>query len=65
LEDVNNIISSLRKLDEKLKNILIVGHNPTLHLFVEILLDESIQKFSTCNLAIINFKGEWKTLDFS
>lgn len=62
--DVNNIVSSLRKLDEKLKNILIVGHNPTLHMLVEILTEDSIEKFSTCNLAIINFKGEWKTLDF-
>ena len=62
--DVNNIVSSLRKLDEKLKNILIVGHNPTLHMLVEILTEDIIEKFSTCNLAIINFKEEWKTLDF-
>ena len=62
--DVNNIVSSLRKLDEKFKNILIVGHNPTLHMLVEILTEDIIEKFSTCNLAIINFKEEWKTLDF-
>ena len=54
----------MNRLDEKLNNILIVGHNPTLHILVEALTNETIIKFATCNLAIINFKGEWKTLDF-
>ena len=30
--DTTNIIKGLKELDESLKNILIVGHNPTLHL---------------------------------
>ena len=33
-------------------------------MLVEALTNETIIKFATCNLAIINFKGEWKTLDF-
>lgn len=62
--DVKNIVNSLRKLDEELNNILIIGHNPTLHMLVETLTENIINKFATCNLAIINIKGEWKTLDF-
>ena len=62
--DTQNIINYLNRLDEKLNNILIIGHNPTLHMLVEALTNETIIKFATCNLAIINFKGEWKTLDF-
>ena len=29
--DITDIIKDLRELDESLNNILIVGHNPTLH----------------------------------
>ena len=61
--DVTNIINDLKKLDEGIKNILIIGHNPTLHLLVEFLINENIARFTTCNLAIILFKGNWIKLD--
>ena len=61
--DVANIINDLKKLDEGIKNILIIGHNPTLHLLVEFLINENIARFTTCNLAIIVFKGNWIKLD--
>ena len=35
--DTTTIIQDLKELDESLNNILIVGHNPTLHYLVEIL----------------------------
>ena len=59
---VSNIINTLRKLDEKNKSILIIGHNPTLFYLVEELANERIQKFTTCNLAVLNFGDEWKRL---
>jgi phosphohistidine phosphatase len=62
---VSNIIDTLRKLDEKNKSILIIGHNPTLFYLVEELANERIQKFTTCNLAVLNFGDEWKRLSKS
>ena len=60
--DSTNIIEGLKELDESLKNILIVGHNPTLHYLVELLTNKSIERFTTCNLAIISHDGEWISL---
>ncbi len=60
--DANNIINYLKNLDEKLNNILIIGHNPTLHVLVELLTNKYIERFTTCNLAVISFKGHWKRL---
>ena len=62
---VSNIVETLSKLDEKNKFILIIGHNPTLFHLVEELANESIQKFTTCNLAVINFSDAWKKLSKS
>ena len=61
--DTKNIIQDLRELDESLNNILIVGHNPTLHYLVEILTNELINRFTTCNLATISHNGEWVSLN--
>ena len=36
--DATDLIKHLRELDESLNNILIVGHNPTLHHLVELLM---------------------------
>ena len=46
-----------------MNNILIVGHNPTLHYLVEILTNEPINRFTTCNLATISYDGEWVSLN--
>ncbi len=61
--DATNIIKGLRELDESLKNILIVGHNPTLHYLVELLTNKPIDRFTTCNLAIISHDVEWISLN--
>ena len=60
--DTDKIIRLIQNINESISSILIVGHNPTLHLLIENLTDESILKFSTCNLAIISFKDKWKNL---
>ena len=61
--DTTTIIQDLKELDESLNNILIVGHNPTLHYLVEILTNEPINRFTTCNLATISYDGEWVSLN--
>ena len=59
------VFSSVVVLNEKNKSILIIGHNPTLFYLVEELANERIQKFTTCNLAVLNFGDEWKKLSKS
>lgn len=60
--DATNIINYLKDLDEKFNNILIIGHNPSLHVLIELLTNTYIGRFTTCNLAVISFKGQWKRL---
>ena len=61
--EATDLIKHLRDLDESLNNILIVGHNPTLHYLVELLANEQIDRFTTCNLAIISHAGKWIALN--
>jgi phosphohistidine phosphatase len=56
------IINFIRNLEEDLSSILIIGHNPTMHLLLESLSDEGIKKFPTCSLAEINIENTWKDL---
>tara|TARA_B100000927_G_scaffold137156_1_gene110721 strand:+ start:76 stop:570 length:495 start_codon:yes stop_codon:yes gene_type:complete len=60
--DVSSIIMRLKEIDNSLKNILIVGHNPTLHYLVESLTNKKIDRFKTCNLAIITHDDNWNSL---
>jgi len=60
--DVSSIIMRLKEIDNSLKNILIVGHNPTLHYLVESLTNTKIDRFKTCNLAIITHDDNWNSL---
>ena len=53
----------MKKLEEIFKNVLIVGHNPTLHYLIELLTETKIDRFTTCNLAIISYDGEWISLN--
>ena len=56
------LVLRISKSNSKDKNILIVGHNPTLHYLVELLTNKPIDRFTTCNLAIISHDGEWISL---
>ncbi len=63
--NVGNIVDRLRELDEESKNILFIGHNPTLFHLIEELTNERIKKLTTCNLAVITFADAWKKLSKS
>ena len=61
--NIDTVIEKIKETEEELKNILIVGHNPTLHYLVELLTNKTIDRFTTCNLAIISHDGEWISLN--
>ena len=45
------------------KNILVIGHNPGLHLLIEYLTKTLIGKFPTCGFVKLSNFDSWKDLD--
>ena len=54
-----NIYSVLKHIEEDIKSLMIVGHNPSMHEFSESFSGQFIEKFSTCSLASFEFDDEW------
>ena len=60
--EANAIISLIESLDDSLASILIVGHNPTIHILTERITRNLIDKYPTCALAEISLENSWKDL---
>ena len=60
-------VSSLSQLikgqDDSINNLLVIGHNPGLHILIESLAHESIIKLPTCTFAKLTNFNHWKDLD--
>ena len=52
----------IKELDDEINNLLIIGHNPGLHILTETLTNESIVKFPTCTFAKITNFNHWNDL---
>ena len=55
-----SLIQLITEQDEEINNLLIIGHNPGLHILTETLTNESIVKFPTCAFAKITNFNHWK-----
>ena len=53
----------IKEQDDEINNLLIIGHNPGLHILTETLTNESIVKFPTCTFVKITNFNQWKDLD--
>ena len=53
----------IKQQDNEINNLLIIGHNPGLHVLAESLTNESIVKFPTCTFAKITNFNHWKDID--
>ena len=53
----------IKEQDDEINNLLIIGHNPSLHILTETLTNESIVKFPTCAFVKITNFNRWKDLD--
>ena len=60
--EARTIISLIESLDDSLRSILIVGHNPTIHILTERITSNAIEKYPTCALAKISIENSWKDL---
>jgi phosphohistidine phosphatase len=61
---IDEIIQLVRKTDNSLRSIMIVGHNPTLeYLLEELLIQQVAYSFPTAAIASINFEIEkWEAV---
>lgn len=55
-------INLIKGLNNNLSSVLVVGHNPTMHILLEELTGKTIDNFSTCGLAQICIENSWKDL---
>ena len=53
----------IKEQDDEINNLLIIGHNPGLHILTESLTNESIVKFPTCAFVKITNFNYWKDID--
>ena len=53
----------IKEQDDAINNLLIIGHNPGLHILIEQLTNQSIVKFPTCAFAKITNFNHWKDID--
>ena len=53
----------IKEQDDAINNLLIIGHNPGLHILTETLTNQSIVKFPTCAFAKITNFNHWKDID--
>ncbi len=59
----SSLTQLIKEQDEEIKNLLIIGHNPGLHILTEQLTNQSIVKFPTCAFAKITNFNHWKDID--
>lgn len=64
--DEEGVLDIIKKQEDDITSIMIVGHNPTMEFLTEELIDSTFNynKFSTCALAVIDFKAKrWQDIN--
>lgn len=62
LADSNKILEVVRKVEGKINNLMVVGHNPGLTDFANLIGNNFIENIPTCGVLKMEFDGEWKYL---
>jgi phosphohistidine phosphatase len=63
--NAREIIKLVAQTDDKINNLMIIGHNPSMHKIVEYLINNDFPypKFSTSGVALINFNiNKWASI---
>ncbi len=56
---MDDILENIYQLSEEIKNIMIVGHNPSMHDTTEYLTQKFLNKYPTCALAEVSSESKW------
>ena len=59
----SSLTQLIKEQDNEINNLLVIGHNPGLHILTEQLTNQSIVKFPTCAFAKITNFNHWKDID--
>ena len=59
----SSLTQLIKEQDNEINNLLVIGHNPGLHILIEQLTNQSIVKFPTCAFAKITNFNHWKDID--
>ncbi len=59
--DERSVMDLLHSIDEKVKDLMLVGHNPTLEMIVEMLTGRQI-KMRPCSIVQISFESAWSKI---
>ena len=59
---LDDVLSVVTISIEEMNNIMIVGHNPSMHEVTEYFSSDYLPKYPTCGLACLAYEGEWKDL---
>ena len=60
--NVGTLIEILSQINLETASVMIVGHNPSMHLITKLLTNQTIEEFPTCTLAKIEILGSWDKL---
>jgi phosphohistidine phosphatase len=61
--EMSTLLELIKDQNNLKKNILVIGHNPGLHLLIEHLTKILIEKFPTCGFVKLSNFDSWKDLD--
>jgi len=61
--EMSTLLELIKDQNNLKKNILVIGHNPGLHLLIEHLTKTLIEKFPTCGFVKLSNFDSWKDLD--
>ena len=59
---LDEILSVIFGIPEESKNVMVVGHNPSMHQITEYLSNKFINKYPTCCLAALTVDQGWSEL---
>ena len=51
-----NFLRMLREVDDKHATVMVVGHNPTIYYFIDLLLPEFSLDVPTCSTIVVDFE---------
>tara|TARA_B100000945_G_scaffold51063_2_gene36763 strand:+ start:488 stop:982 length:495 start_codon:yes stop_codon:yes gene_type:complete len=59
----SSLAQLIKEQDDEINNLLVIGHNPGLHILTETLTNQPIVKYPTCAFAKITNFNHWKDID--
>ena len=65
MADVDDYLSSIAGIDERVKHLMIVSHNPGSEELVKYFTSEQFEKFPTAAYALIEIEGSWSAIKSS